>query len=71
MPRTFRVTCARTTYFDIDVAAESSAEVERVLERTIKDHPELCQRLSPPTHRIVEVAASDEADAGSAPEVAA
>jgi len=71
MTRTFRVTCARTTYFDIDIAAESSAEVERLLDRAIKDHPELCHRLSPPTHRIVEVAVAEEAAADPAHEAAA
>ena len=61
MARTYRVTCARTPYFDIEIAAESDAEIERLLEAEIADHPERCQRLGRPVHRVVEVAAAQEA----------
>ena len=61
MARKYRVTCARTTYFDIEIAAESDAEIERLLEAEIADHPERCQRLGRPVHRVVEVAAAQEA----------
>jgi len=70
MARKYRVTCARTTYFDIEIAAESDAEIERLLEAEIMDHPERCQRLGRPVHRVVEVAAAQEAQANPAQEAA-
>ena len=35
MPRNFRLTCARTAYFDVELAAESAAEAERLLEAAL------------------------------------
>ena len=71
MARKYRVTCARTTYFDIEIAADSATEIERLLEAEIADHPERCQRLGRPMHRIVEVVAAQEAVATPAQDAAA
>jgi hypothetical protein len=71
MARTYRVTCARTTYFDIEIAAESDAEIERLLEAEITAHPERCQRLGRPVHRVVEVAAAQDMAAIPAKDAAA
>jgi len=66
----FRLTCARTTYFDVEVAADDSAEAERLLEAAIMTNPALCDS-SPPIgrsiHRIVEIAAQEEGVAGERP----
>ena len=60
MLRKFRVTCARTTYFDIDVMAGDSAEAERLVDAAVASEPALCdssRRIGKPIHRIVEIAA--------------
>jgi hypothetical protein len=69
MPRKFRLTCARTTYFDIDMTAESAADAERLLEAAILGDAGLGDGTRPigrPIHRIVDVAAS-EAEASADP----
>lgn len=60
MTRKYRVTCARTTYFDIEIAAENGAEIERLLEAEIAGHPERCERFGRPVHRVVEITAAQE-----------
>lgn len=67
MPRKFRLTCARTTYFDVELAAEDSAEAERALEARLRNDPALCERnlLSDrPIYRVVDVAAAAEESIG-------
>jgi hypothetical protein len=59
MAQKFRLTCARTTYFDVEVAAEDSSAAEQMLEAAIKEYPEHCQRVGTPIHRVVEIAAAD------------
>ena len=59
MAQKFRLTLARTTYFDVEVAAEDSGAAERMLEAAIKEYPEHCQRIGTPIHRVVEIAAAD------------
>ena len=71
MARKYRVTCARTTYFDIEIAAESDTEIERLLEAEVADHPERCQRLGRPVHRVVEIAAAQDAAGVPAEDAAA
>lgn len=69
MLRKFRVTCACTTYFDIDVMARDSAEAERLVDAAVASDPALCdgsRRIGKPIHRIVEIAAL-EAAAGERP----
>lgn len=58
MPRNFRLTCARTTYFEVELAAASAAEAELMFERALAGDPKLCDRsprLGASTHRVVEV----------------
>jgi hypothetical protein len=62
MARKFRLTCARTTYFDVEVAADDSVQAEQLLERAIKEHPEQCQRVGEPIDRVVEVAPAPPED---------
>ncbi len=62
MAHKFRLTCARTTYFDVDVTAEDSSAAEQMLEAAIKEYPEHCQRVGTPIHRVVEVAAAPDGD---------
>jgi hypothetical protein len=62
MAHKFRLTCARTTYFDVEIAAEDSAAAEQMLETAIKQHPEQCRWVGAPVHRIVEVAATPDED---------
>jgi hypothetical protein len=67
MPRKFRLTCARTTYFDVELAAESSAEAERLVEAAFKNSADLLesgQAIGKPMQRVVEVAATEDSDAG-------
>ena len=63
MPRKFRLTCARTTYFDIDIAADSSAEAERLLESMLKIDPMTPERqpIGRPVDRVVEIGADEQA----------
>jgi hypothetical protein len=62
MPRKFRLTCARTTYFDIDIAADSSAEAERLLESMLKIDPMVAERqpIGRPVDRVVEIGAEEQ-----------
>jgi hypothetical protein len=60
MAHKFRLTCARTTYFDVEVAAEDSAAAEQMLEAAIKEHPEQCKRVGAPIDRVVEVEAEPD-----------
>ncbi|HZB90815.1 MAG TPA: hypothetical protein VE397_05195 [Stellaceae bacterium] len=67
MPRKFRLTCARTTYFEVELSADTVAEAERQLERALQGEQELIERCEPlgrPIHRVVEVATDMEADTG-------
>ena len=67
MPRKFRLTCARRTCFDLELAAEDAAEAERLLEAAIAGNPGLCDSGRPigrPPHRIVEIAAAGEVSTG-------
>jgi len=66
MPRKFRLTCARTTYFDIDLAAEDEAHAERLLAAALAADP-ACAGAQPcgkPVHRVVEIVAQEEAAPG-------
>ncbi|MGO8916726.1 MAG: hypothetical protein ACLQJR_12540, partial [Stellaceae bacterium] len=68
MPRKFRLTCARTTYFDVEVTADDGAEAERLLEAAIATNPALCDSsrlIGKSIHRIVEIAAQEEEGASA------
>jgi hypothetical protein len=67
VPQKFRLTCARTTYFEIEVSAENIAEAERLFETGLAHNADWNERrlLGRPTHRLVEIApAQEEAAAG-------
>lgn len=67
MPRKFRLTCARTTYFEVELAADTIAEAERQLERALLSDQKLFERCQPvgrPIDRVVEVAPKAEREAG-------
>jgi hypothetical protein len=63
MSRRFRLTCARTCYFEIDVEAEDDAAAERLLADALERDPALFERalmVGRPLHRVVEIAAAGE-----------
>lgn len=63
MARRFRLTCARTTYFDVDLTADDSAEAERLLDAALASNPALCDCSDPlgrSIHRVVEIAMHEE-----------
>jgi hypothetical protein len=66
MPQKFRLTCARTTYFEIEVAAENEAEAERLFESMLAHDIDWSERrfIGRPTHRLVEIAAAESSAAG-------
>jgi len=64
MPRTLRLTCARTTYFELELQADEGACAEHLLAAAVESDPELCKRgaIGKSTYRIVEVAAAQEGE---------
>jgi hypothetical protein len=69
MPRTLRLTCARTTYFELELAADEGVSVEDLLKLAIESNPQLCERgaIGASHYRIVEVAAAQEGEAAGDP----
>jgi hypothetical protein len=69
MPRTLRLTCARTTYFELEIQADEGARPEDLLAAAIESDSKLCERaaIGRPTYRIVEVAAAQEGEISSDP----
>jgi hypothetical protein len=69
MPRTLRLTCARTTYFELEIAADEGARPEDVLAAAIAGNAALCEQsaIGRPIYRIVEVAAAQEGEISSDP----
>ena len=69
MPRTIRLTCARTTYFDVEVQADEGARVEDLLAAAIESDSKLCERMAigQPTYRIVDVDAAQEGEISGDP----
>ena len=58
MARKFRLTCARTSYFEIEVEAEDRRAAEAALAAAIDADPRLAEAglaLGKPIYRIVEV----------------
>jgi hypothetical protein len=62
MPRTLRLTCARTTYFEVEVQADDGVRAEDLLAAAVKNDAELCERRAIGTsiYRIVELAAAEQ-----------
>lgn len=61
MPRTLRLTCARTTYFELEIQADEGARAEDLLAAAIASDPELCDggAIGRSTYRVVDVAAQE------------
>ena len=58
MARKFRLTCARTSYFEIELEAEDRRGAEAALAASIEANPGLAEAglpLGRPVYRIVEV----------------
>jgi hypothetical protein len=72
MARKFRVTCARTSYFEIELEAEDRRAAEAALTTAIEINPRLAETglpLGKPIYRVVEL--EDAAAAMAAREEAA
>lgn len=69
MPRTLRLTCARTTYFELEIAAEDGARPEDALAAALAGNAALCDEgaIGQPTYRIVEVAAAQAGERSGDP----
>jgi hypothetical protein len=57
MPRTLRFTCARTTYFELELQAEEGACAEDLLAAAIESDSKLCEHgaIGRPIYRIVDI----------------
>ncbi len=70
MSRKFRLTCARTAYFEVELEAENGAEAEKQLAAVLEKNPRLGERdalIGKPIYRVVEVAAAEaESSSGTA-----
>jgi hypothetical protein len=58
MARTFRLTCARTSYFEIELEAEDRRAAEAALAAAVEADPRWAEAgfpLGKPVYRIVEV----------------
>ena len=69
MPRTLRLTCARTTYFELEIAADDGARPEDVLAAAIAGNAGLCDEgaIGQPVYRIVEVVGAQEGEMSADP----
>lgn len=69
MPRTLRLTCARTTYFELELEADEGARAEDLLAVAVESDTALCERgaIGKSTYRIVEVAAAQEGEFSADP----
>jgi hypothetical protein len=63
MPRKFRLTCARTSYFELEIEADERAGAEKQFAAILEQNPELWQSgeaVGKPVYRLVEVAAAQK-----------
>ena len=69
MPRTLRLTCARTTYFELEITADEGARPEDVLAAAMAGNAGLCEEraVGRPIYRIVEVAAAEQGEISGDP----
>jgi hypothetical protein len=61
MAQKFRLTCARTSYFEIELEAEDGARAEALLAAAAEQNPRLAEigePLGKPVYRVVEIAAA-------------
>jgi hypothetical protein len=62
MPQKFRVTCARTSYFEVEIEADGHGAVEQQFAAILERRPELwdqVEQLGKPIYRLVEVAPAE------------
>jgi hypothetical protein len=64
MPQMLRLTCARTTYFELELEADEGARAEDLLAAAVESDTALCERgaIGKSTYRIVDVAAAQEGE---------
>jgi hypothetical protein len=64
MPRILHLTCARTTYFELEVAADEGVSAEDLLTAALALNPQLSERdvIGGSQYRIVEIAAAEEGE---------
>jgi hypothetical protein len=65
MPQKFRLTCARTSYFEVEVDAEELAGVEKQFAAILEHTPELWEHvdaLGKPIYRLVDVTPAPHAE---------
>lgn len=64
MPRTLRLTCARTTYFELEIATDDGARPEDALAAALAGDAALCEQgaVGRPVYRIVEVAGAQDGE---------
>ena len=69
MPRTLRLTCARTTYFELEIAADDGARPEDALAAALAGNAALCEEgaIGHPVYRVVEVAGAEQGEISSDP----
>ena len=69
MPRTLRLTCARTTYFEVEIAADDGARPEDALAAALAGNAALCEQaaIGQPVYRVVEVDSAEESEMSSDP----
>lgn len=70
MPQKYRLTCARTSYFEVEVEAEERAGAERQFAAILEQNPELWQQgesIGKPVYRLVEVTPAQEGEAAAEP----
>lgn len=63
MPRKFRLTCARTSYFEVEIEAEERIGAEKQFAAILEQNPELWQQgesVGQPVYRLVEVAPAQQ-----------
>jgi hypothetical protein len=59
MSRTLRLTCARTTYFELDLEIDEGDRPEDLLAAAVQADPRQCERgaIGTSVYRIVEIGA--------------
>lgn len=68
MPQKYRLTCARTCYFEVEVEAEEHAGAERQFAAILEQNPELWQQgesVGKPIYRLVEVTPTQQDEAAT------
>jgi hypothetical protein len=66
MPQKFRLTCARTSYFEVEFEAEEGVAAEQQFAAILEQNPELWKQVEAvgkPTYRLVDVVSGAEESA--------